>query len=311
MVKVLSLFTGCGGSDAGVVAAGFDVVMASDLLPYAKDVYLANFPETEYRCCDISEISSFPSADLLIGCYPCQGFSQGGARVSNRKVNYLYREFDRVLRLIKPKAFIVENVLGLRRSDFGHLLNNQIVRFRLAGYSVAASVLNAADYGVPQERRRIFVVGIRSDVGLQFNFPKPTHGPTRRAKYTAIREAIGDMPEWPVGEFFDDDYHWYYLSRNRWRGWDELSKTIVSHPRHMPLHPSSPPLRRVHTDKWEWEFEGPKRRFSYYEAARLQGFNTDFTLPDTVGIRMKYKVIGNAVPPPLFEAVTRALPNIW
>lgn len=311
MKTAVSLFTGCGGSDAGLVATDFQVLMANDILAYAKEVYLANFPETDYHCCDVSDIHSFPHADLLVGCYPCQGFSQGGARKSDRTVNYLYRQFDRALRAIGPKAFIVENVSGMQRSDFVHLLKSQIIRFRLAGYRVEARLLNAADYGVAQERRRIFIVGIRSDLGMQYTFPKPTHGPGQEKPYRTIRDAIGKMPIWPEGKFFDDKFHWYYLSRNRRRDWAELSKTIVGHPRHMPLHPMSPRLRRVHTDKWVWENDGPKRRFSYDEAARLQGFRKTFFLPDNVGIRMKYQVVGNAVPPPLFNAVVRALPNIW
>ena len=285
--------------------------MANDLLDYAAEVYKANLPETDYHVGSVTEIQSFPKADLLVGCYPCQGFSQGGARQSGRRINYLYREFDRALRDIRPKAFIVENVSGMRRADFKHLLNNQLVRFRMAGYLVNHDVLNARDYGVPQERKRLFIVGIRSDLGVRYKFPEPTHGPDCAAPWKTIRDAIGNLPLWPENEFWDDDFHWYYLSRNRYRDWHEQSKTIVSHPRHMPLHPVSPPLKRVHTDKWIWDGEGRARRYSYREAARLQGFSESFEYPDTANLRMKYTVVGNAVPPPLFEAVARALPDIW
>ncbi len=311
MKTAVSLFTGCGGSDAGITAVGFEVLMANDILSYARDVYEANLPETDYRVGDVSEIDVFPNADLLVGCYPCQGFSQGGLRDAGRKINYLYREFDRALRTIRPKAFIVENVSGMRRSDFRHLLNNQLVRFRLAGYRVKHALLNAEDYGVPQERRRLFIVGIRSDFNVEYKFPEPTHGPGREYPYQTIRNAIEHLPSWPEGEFCTEKFHWYYLSRNRYRGWDELSKTIVSNPRHMPLHPISPRLRRIHTDRWVWEEDRPARRFSYREAACLQGFPRDFRFPDTAGLKMKYTVVGNAVPPPLFEAVARALPDIW
>ena len=90
MPKAISLFSGCGGSDAGLLAAGFNVVMANDILPYAKDVYLANHPETDYVFGDIQKVKNFPDAELLVGCYPCQGFSQGGARDPSRKINTLY-----------------------------------------------------------------------------------------------------------------------------------------------------------------------------------------------------------------------------
>ena len=125
MPTVVSLFSGCGGSDAGVLNAGFNVLMANDILPYARDVYLENHPETDYILGDISGLQSFPSAELLIGCYPCQGFSQGGARKADRKINTLYLEFARALSKIKPKAFIVENVSGMVRRNFEHLLKDQ------------------------------------------------------------------------------------------------------------------------------------------------------------------------------------------
>ena len=87
--------------------------MANDILSYARDVYLRNFPETDYVLKDVCEVKSFPAADLLVGCYPCQGFSQAGVRDPSRTINFLYREFVRALKLMRPKAFIVENVSGM------------------------------------------------------------------------------------------------------------------------------------------------------------------------------------------------------
>ena len=166
--------------------------MANDNFAYAKDFYQANLPDTDYRLCDVTDVDSFASADLLAGCYPCQGFSQGRARDPKRKLNHLYREFDRVLRKIKPKAFIVENVSGMSRRDFRHLLNNQVVRFRLAGYRVTCKMLDAKQYGVPQDRERIFIVGIRSDLGTTYDFPSPTHGCDDKP-FLTIAEMIGDQ----------------------------------------------------------------------------------------------------------------------
>ncbi len=285
--------------------------MANDILPYARDTYLANHPETDFRLLDIREIKAFPKADLLVGCYPCQGFSQGGVREPDRKINYLYREFVRALQEIKPKAFIVENVSGMRRADFRHLLRSQLVQFRLQGYRVKWQLMNAADYGVPQERKRIIFVGIRSDLGIAFDFPEPTHGTESGQPFETIHDAIGDMPEWPENEYCPHDFHWYYLSRNRYRGWNELSKTIVSNWRHVPLHPVSPPLVKQGPDVWVWAHDAPARRYSYKECARLQGFKRNMIFPDTdTGqIQNRYTVVGNAVPPPLFEAVARALPD--
>lgn len=312
MPTAVSLFSGCGGSDAGIIRAGFDVLMANDILAYAKEVYEHNHPETDYRLGSVSHIEHFPEAELLVGCYPCQGFSQGGVRDAGRKINTLYLEFARALVRIKPKAFIVENVSGMIRKNYTHLLQDQIRVFTESGYNVSFEVLNAADFGVAQERKRIFIVGIRNDYNLEYEFPKPTHGTLDGPTKKTIHDAIGDMPEWPEGEFYDLDFHWYYLSRNRRNDWTDQSKTIVANPRHMPLHPISPPLIKLEHNVWRFERDEPARRFSYREAARLQGFG-DLTFPEHKwgSMNMRYKVVGNAVPPPLFEAVARALPDIW
>jgi DNA (cytosine-5)-methyltransferase 1 len=313
----VSLFTGLGGSDAGLIDAGFSILMANDVLAYAKEVYEANLPDTDYVLGDVEGIDAFPKADLLVGCYPCQGFSQGGSRQAGRHINLLYRQFDRALRLIKPKAFIVENVAGMIRADFSHLLRNQVVRFRMAGYRVSWKIIDARNFGVAQERARLFFVGIRSDLGVRYEFPKATHwfletdqAPDLCACPT-IKDVIGDMPTWPAGAYDQQPFHWYYLSRNRYRGWSERSRTIVANSRHMPLHPVSPKLIRISTDEWRFETKEPARRLSYEEAARLQGLSSIRRFPATHGIRMRYRVVGNAVPPPVFAAVASALPDIW
>lgn len=312
-MKAVSLFSGCGGSDAGVIAAGFDVVMANDKLAYARDVYLANHPATDYVLGDVAKVQTFPDAELLVGCYPCQGFSQGGVRDAGRKINKLYLEFARALGAVQPKAFIVENVSGMVRQNFAHLLQDQFKVFSDAGYTVKAQVLNAVDYGVAQERKRIFIVGIRNDLGVEYHFPEPTHGEGRAQPHKTIHQAIGHMPEWPEGEYYAREFHWYYLSRNRRQDWHQASKTIVANPRHMPLHPISPALKKREHNVWEFETNAPARRFSYREAAQLQGFADGFVFPDTPAgsLDMRYKVAGNAVPPPLFQAVASALPNVW
>lgn len=314
MPIAVSLFSGCGGSDAGVVAAGFTVAMANDLLPYARDVYLANHLETDYLVGNISKIATFPDAELLVGCYPCQGFSQGGVRDPSRKINKLYLEFARALHMIRPKAFIVENVSGMVRSNFYHLLEDQFRVFREAGYKVKADVLNAAEYGVSQERKRIFIVGIRDDLDVEYQFPKPTHGPRAGTDYVTLAETLRYMRHWPdENDYYTRDFHWYYMSRDRYRGWRDVSRTIVANPRHLPLHPISPRMiKHAHND-WRFETDAPARRFTYREAARVQGFSKDFVFPDTApgSLDMRYKVVGNAVPPPLFAAVAGALPDIW
>lgn len=313
MVDAVSLFSGCGGSDAGAVEAGFEIIMANDTLQFAKDSYLANLPETNFILGKIEDIDSFPAAPLLIGCYPCQGFSQGGVRDPNRKINRLYLEFARALKQVRPMAFVVENVSGMIRKNYSHLLADQVRTFEDQGYRVSHEILNASDFGVAQDRKRIFIVGVRKNIGISYNFPAPTHGPECRFAKRTIRQAIGQLPKWPEGEFYDYDFHWYYLSRNRRRGWEEQSKTIVANPRHMPLHPSSPVLAKHGHNDWRFVRDSRARRFSFREAAALQGFD-NMQFPDTPHKTLNrcYEVVGNAVPPPpLFKAIVAALPDIW
>ena len=309
MPTAISLFTGCGGSDKGLIDAGYSVVMANDIMGYAKEVYEANLPETDFRLGDVSKITKFPEADILAGCYPCQGYSQGGARKSDRPINTLYLEFGRALTIVRPKAFIVENVPGMARANNKHLLDSQLRNFSDAGYKVSEpKIVNAIEYGLPQERRRIFIVGIRSDLKAEYLFPKPTHGPSLLPFVTQADCLSETEDTWPYGEFYDKAFHWYYLSRDRHRGWDRPSKTVLANARHMPLHPMSPPLRKVGPD--QWEFDGTAddaRRLSYREAAILQDL-AGWEFPETAGLMSKYKVIGNAVPPLVFQRIVEALP---
>ena len=155
------------------------------------------------------------------------------------------------------------------------------------------------------------LVGIHRRFHTEYEFPQPTHGVGAALPKATIRDALAGMPLWPTGEFNTDPFHWYYMSRNRRRDWDETAKTIVSRDRHIPLHPISPPLVYRERDKYEFADGRPARRFSYREAAILQGFPPDMQFPECGGLYSRYKVIGNAVPPPLFHAVASALPDIW
>jgi DNA (cytosine-5)-methyltransferase 1 len=305
-VTTISLFSGCGGSDLGLRDLGCRIIWANDICDVACETYRKNIFDATIEQGDITTFRDFPAADLLVGCYPCQGYTQGGKRDWDESINFLYRQFDRALRIIGPKAFIVENVIGMTFGTNKTLLQNQIHRYRLAGYRVVWSVLNACDFGVPQERRRIFLVGVRSDLELEYLFPKPTHGPGTNKRFVSQREAIGHLPAWPEGEFNTEPFHWYYLSRNRRRKWADPSPCIVGHWRHVPLHPLSPKLHRINTDCWEFKSNRRARRLSYKECALLQGFPGHFDW-STGTVRERFQMIGNAVPPPLFKAVAAPL----
>ncbi len=308
-VRTISLFSGCGGSDLALKRLGYDIVWANDVSKVACETYRDNIGPV-IECGDIADFSELPDAEFLVGCYPCQGFTQGGRRDSDDSINYLYQQFDRVLRILTPKAFVVENVNGMAFGENRELLSNQLRRYRLAGYRVNWQVLNAQDHGVAQTRRRVFIVGIRSNLDFNYEFPGPQFGDNTRRKLVTQRDMLDGMPEWPVGDFNDEPFHWYYLSRRRRHDWDETSPCIVGHWRHVPLHPMSPPLKRVHTDKWVFAHKGPARRLAYRECAVLQGFPREFIWKRGT-VRDRFQMIGNAVPPPLFEAVVKNLKNLW
>ena len=306
-LAAVSLFSGCGGSDLGLKAAQIETIWANDINESACEIYDKITGTTSViHPGDISKIRHFPKADILVGCYPCQGYSQGGRRNNEDQINLLYQEFDRTLRQIRPKAFIVENVNGIRFSQNQHLLSAQLRRFRFAGYTVVAQVLNARDFGLPQHRNRIFIVGIRSSEKKRFVFPKPTFGPEALHPYRTLRDTIWEYRNAPEGSYNVEPFHWYYLSRNRYRAWDNLAPCVVAHWRHVSLHPDSVPLKRIGTDKWEFEREGFSRRFSYLECAVLQGF----PVPENFNVNTvanRFRAIGNAVPPPLFAVVAKQL----
>ena len=309
-ITAVSLFSGCGGSDIALQATGYEVLWANDIWDAACETYRANLRDPRIECGDISDFRRIPDAELLVGCYPCQGYTQGGKRDWGTSINFLYREFDRVLRMVRPVAFVVENVNGMAFGESHKLLDNQLVRYRSAGFRVKWAVLNAKDYGIGQNRRRVFLVGIRSSIPFAYSFPKPTHGPECNNRYITQRDLLEKMPEWPEGDFNTEPFHWYYLSRRRRHDWEEPSPCIVGHWRHVPLHPMSPPLKRIHTDKWEFVYDGPARRLSFRECAALQGFPPDFDW--SIGtVREKFQMIGNAVPSPMFAAVLRGLVGLW
>jgi DNA (cytosine-5)-methyltransferase 1 len=308
-VRTISLFSGCGGSDLALKELGYNVVWANDISEIACDTYRDNVGSVAEHG-DISDFEHFADAEFLIGCYPCRGFTQGGRRDSEDSINYLYRQFDRVLRIVSPRAFVVENVNGMAFGNNRQLLNNQLRRYRLAGYRVQWNVLNARYHGVAQNRLRLFIVGVRSDLDFQYKFPEGISDSSSPNKPVTQKAVLAGMPEWPIGEFNEEPLHWYYLSRNRRRDWSEPSPCVVGHWRHVPLHPMSPPLKRVHTDKWVFSRKGPARRFAYRECAALQGFPRKFVWKRG-SVRERFQMIGNAVPPPLFEAVVANLEYLW
>lgn len=192
-MRLVDLFAGCGGLTEGFRQAGFDPVMAVEWDRSAAATYAANFGN-HVTCADISELSDnvFPEADVVVGGPPCQGFSNLGTRNPDDPRNLLWREYARVVRLAKPNVFVLENVPQFLKSDQYELLVDWSENGPLRDYELAAAVLNAADYGVAQRRRRAIVVGSRCG---QPTLPPPSHGKDDpAAPWATVRDALSDIP---------------------------------------------------------------------------------------------------------------------
>ncbi len=191
---MIDLFAGCGGMTAGFVQAGFVPRLAVEWDAAAAGTYAANFGEDHLFWGDIAELHEdlIPQVDVVIGGPPCQGFSNLGTRDPNDPRNKLWREYLRVVRHANPQVFVIENVdRFLKSAEFG-LLEESVAHGELSEYELTAGVLNAADYGVPQRRRRTIVVGSR--IGKQA-LPTPTHAKEGNGltKWRTVREAFGGV----------------------------------------------------------------------------------------------------------------------
>lgn len=313
-MKAISLFSGCGGFDKGAQLAGLDIIWANDIYVPASKFYKTYLPEVEFVTKDIKRITDFPEADIVIGCYPCTGFSTAARRrwkarefrdLNTNDTNFLFKEFLRAIKIVKPKAIFVENVRGMLSANNGQFLNEQILGFSRLGFTrIKPLLLNATDFGVAQSRQRIFFACIHDDYAAKETFlPKPTHGiPGIPVK--VLIDVIDKFDPWPKGEFYDGIFHGHYLTRNRKRAWNQPSYTIVADSHHVPLHPSGPQMEYISKDKWKLG-DGLNRRLSWRECARIQGLpdidDIDCTLTD------KYKVVGNSVPPLLAKALVEPI----
>lgn len=308
----VSLFSGCGGFDLGATRAGVQILWANDIDRHAAATYRKYFPDVDFWLEDIWDVGMdvLPQADILIGCYPCQGLSAAAWRKwrtrSKRDLlknpeNYHFLAFMRAIPHVEPQFVFIENVGGLQSSAQGYFFRAQKEMLELIGYRVLSDKLNARDYGAAQSRDRVFIVGVRGDLGYEYRFPTKTHGPGRLHHYRTQWDAIGGMPMWPTGEFEEIRFHGHYVTRNRKRPWHMPSYTIVAHSHHVPLAPWGEPMVKLRKDTWA--LQGTiNRRLSWRECAHLQSFG-DFE--PSGNLKAKYAQIGNAVPPLMGELLVR------
>ncbi|MGD7023039.1 DNA cytosine methyltransferase [Rossellomorea vietnamensis] len=343
--NLISLFSGCGGLDLGFELAGlaavigekealeafkdkdtfnklrhqsiFQTIYTNDMFKEANESYKLNFPDSVFQHQkDIRKVKYFPKSDIVIGGFPCPGFSEAGPRLIDDERNFLYIQFIRCIIQSQPQIFVAENVKGMMTLGKGEVIKQIVEDFASAGYNVQFKLLNSRDYGVPQLRERVFIVGVKKGADFTYEYPNPTHGEQKNQEpYVTLKDAIGDLREDP-GPFFTGAYSSIYLSRNRKKTWEEQSFTIQASGRQAPLHPDGPPMEKEGTDKWILPGgEEKHRRLSVKEIARIQTFPDWFQFSDggnqkvSINNRLdkQYKQIGNAVPVFMAKAVATSI----
>lgn len=324
-MKLISLFSGAGGLDLGFEKAGFTIAMANEFDKTIWATYEKNHTAPLIKG-DIRSIkeTDFPDGvDGIIGGPPCQSWSEAGSlRGIEDDRGQLFYDYIRILRTKQPKFFLAENVSGMLANRHSEAVKNIVKMFEECGYNVTITLVNAADYGVPQDRKRVFYIGFRKDLNIKFDFPKPTT-PNEKDKVT-LKEAIGDLQATavpaleknkanknltvPNHEYYIGGYSTIFMSRNRVRAWDEQGFTVQASGRQCQLHPQAPKMRFISHNKriFEPDYEHLYRRMTVRECARLQGFPDDFEfIYDEVD--NGYKMIGNAVPVLLAYEIAKAI----
>lgn len=323
-MDIISLFSGAGGLDLGFEQAGFKIAIANEFDKTIWDTYEKNH-KTKLLKDDIRKIKSeqFPDCIGIIGGPPCQSWSEAGSlRGINDERGQLFYDYIRILRDKKPKFFLAENVSGMMSKRHTEAVSNIIYLFENAGYDVFIQMMNAHDFGVPQDRKRVFYIGFRKDLKItNFEFPKPVSESNKKYLKDAIYDIKGsaipakdknktnsDKCKVLNHEYFIGNYSTIYMSRNRVRSWDEPSYTIQASGRQAPQHPQAPKM--VKFDKNDCRFaEGKEhlyRRLSVRECARIQTFPDDFEFIYT-SLNDGYKMIGNAVPVELARVLAKRI----
>lgn len=326
-MDLLSLFSGCGGLDLGFERAGFNIVVANEYDPTIWDTYKTNHPKTKLIEGDIRKIQEvdFPNdIDGIIGGPPCQSWSEAGSlRGIEDARGKLFYDYIRILKNKQPKFFLAENVSGMLANRHSEAVKNIISMFQDCEYNVSVTLVNAKDYGVAQERKRVFYIGFRTDLGINFEFPE---GSTKDdSKKITLRDVIWDLQfsAVPAGdknhhnpeavnnnEYFIGAFSPIFMSRNRVKSWDEQAFTVQASGRQCQLHPQAPKMKFVEQNKREF-IEGNEhlyRRMTIREIARIQGFPDDFKFI-YAHTNNAYKMIGNAVPVNLAYEIAVAIKN--
>lgn len=319
-IKVASFFCGCGGSDLGLIGdfkflnkhygpLPFEISYALDFDKYAVETYNANFDHPAF-CDDIKnvKINQIEDFDLLIGGFPCQSFSTvNPLKDTNDDRANLYKELVKILKTRQPKFLVCENVKGLVTLQKGEILKKVIKDFESVGYKVKHKVLLASNFGIPQKRERVFIVGVRNDLEVDYKFPAETHSESKvfnTKKWVPLKKVIPQL-------LIEDEKYYFSqravegmknaknnMKRGLYQDLDGQCLTVTSHLAKTSLN-SRDPVLLVDPEKEIY------RRFTPREAARIQSFPESFVFP--VSETQAYKQIGNAIPPILMWHIANAL----
>lgn len=340
--KILDLFCGCGGLSLGFENAGFEVALAIDIWKDAVETYNRNHSKSVAICKDIHELDNNYLRDFsqkenivgVIGGPPCQGYSTVGTRDVNDPRNHLYLEYCRVVEAIKPKFFVIENVKGLLTLNNGMFKDDIVDRFSKLGYNISFKVLNASNYGVPQNRQRVFFVGLKDE---EFDFPE------EKDYKVSTFEALSDLPSLDKMEecleiypYKDDEVNEYQklmrkdskmIYNHNETKHTEQTKNIISMIKdggrisdlpkeYWGVRKYNKAFQRMNSNEPSHTIDTGHRNYFHYrenrvpsvrECARIQSFPDKFIF---IGAKTsQYKQVGNAVPPLLAYEVACAIKN--
>jgi len=326
--KILSLFSGAGGLDLGFEKAGFNVVIANEFDKNIWETFKINHPNTkliegDIRNLKLEDINT--EIDGIIGGPPCQSWSEAGTMKGiDDDRGKLFYEYIRILKGLNPKFFLAENVSGMLADRHSEAVENILNMFKECGYDVSLTLVNAKDYGVAQERKRVFYIGFRKDLNIKFKFP--IGSTVDDNKKITLKDVIWDLQDTAIptleknkhnpkainnNEYFTGSFSPIFMSRNRVKSWDEQAFTVQASGRQCQLHPQAPKMIKVATNDCRF-VEGKEhlyRRMTIREVARIQGFPDSFKFVYN-DANNAYKMIGNAVPVNLAYEVAISIKNV-
>lgn len=315
-LKVISLFSGCGGLDLGLEGNftflgkkykenPFHVVWANDINAKATKTQELNFPNTEVVCDDITKVLEnklkLPEADIVVGGFPCQDFSLAGKRQGlSVQRGQLYLSMAKVIEQVRPKVFVAENVKGLLSWEGGLGIRTMINDFEELGYHVEYKLHNTANFGVPQTRERVIIMGVRKDVADKVVWPLETHSSTPDTTglkpWVTLKDALGDLEDEKKLNCLPNPG---YSKAKLFPGTQGNTTTKADKP--------GPTMRAEHHGNIEFHYKLP-RRLAAREAARIQSFPDDFVFVSST--TDAYRQIGNAVAPVFGWHIAQALKEL-